>query len=306
MKSGLLKLYGPPLLALVGIIFVARAVILTNVPQAPPPPSIKPAESPYKEFIAGAGIVEARSENIAVAPYFSGIISEVAVKVGDNVKKDDLLFALDNRAQIAIVEEQKASVGAAEANLANARARWQFISNVQDKRALSQEEFIQRKSDLLAAEAGLQKAQAALKHAETNLQLSQVRAPISGVVLQSRARVGEFATAQAGQNPLMIIGDTSVYHLRVEVDENDAWKIIGGAKAIAFVRGNPEISVPLEFVRIEKLVIPKRNLTGDTGERVDVRVLQVIFSFDPHALPIYIGQLMDVFIENKQNLSDNK
>jgi HlyD family secretion protein len=44
-------------------------------------------------------------------------------------------------------------------------------------------------------------------------------------------------------------------------------------------------------------VIPKKSLTGDSTERVDTRVLQVLYTFDPGDKPIYLGQQMDVFIE---------
>ena len=70
-----------------------------------------------------------------------------------------------------------------------------------------------------------------------------------------------------------------------------------GAKAIAYLRGNAAISVPTTFVRIEPYVTPKKSLTGGSNERVDTRVLQVLFAFDRAALPIYVGQQMDVFIE---------
>jgi hypothetical protein len=63
------------------------------------------------------------------------------------------------------------------------------------------------------------------------------------------------------------------------------------------VRGNPELKAPLQFVRTEPAVIPKILLTGDTTQRTDTRVLQVVYSFDPAALPLYVGQMTDVFIE---------
>jgi hypothetical protein len=63
------------------------------------------------------------------------------------------------------------------------------------------------------------------------------------------------------------------------------------------LRGNREIKTPLKFVRFEPFVSPKTSLTGDTTERVDTRVLQVIYSFERGDLPIYVGQQMDVFIE---------
>ena len=62
-------------------------------------------------------------------------------------------------------------------------------------------------------------------------------------------------------------------------------------------RGNREIRTDLTFFRIEPYVIPKRSLTGDSTERVDTRVLQVLYSFDRGKLPIYVGQQMDVFID---------
>jgi HlyD family secretion protein len=50
-------------------------------------------------------------------------------------------------------------------------------------------------------------------------------------------------------------------------------------------------------VRIEPFVIPKRSLTGDSAERVDTRVLQIIFELDRPEVPLYVGQQVDVFIE---------
>ena len=69
------------------------------------------------------------------------------------------------------------------------------------------------------------------------------------------------------------------------------------ARAKAIVRGFPNHPFDLEFVRIEPYVRPKRSLTGATNERVDTRVLQVIFKAGPSALPIYVGQQVDVFME---------
>jgi HlyD family secretion protein len=84
------------------------------------------------------------------------------------------------------------------------------------------------------------------------------------------------------------------------VDENEAWRVRVAAPAVAYVRGNKEISTPLKFVRFEPYVIPKVSLTGESTERVDTRVLQVIYSFDQKNLPIFVGQQMDVFIDASQ------
>jgi hypothetical protein len=63
------------------------------------------------------------------------------------------------------------------------------------------------------------------------------------------------------------------------------------------MRGNRELQTPAQFVRFEPYVVPKRSLTGDTTERVDTRVLQVLYRFNRGDLPVYVGQQMDVFIE---------
>ena len=69
-----------------------------------------------------------------------------------------------------------------------------------------------------------------------------------------------------------------------------------GASAVGTVRGDTSHKYALHFVRFEPYVIPKKNLTGDSTERVDTRVLQVIFALDKNA-PVYAGQQMDVFVD---------
>jgi energy-coupling factor transporter ATP-binding protein EcfA2 len=85
-------------------------------------------------------------------------------------------------------------------------------------------------------------------------------------------------------------------HVRVDIDETETWRIRPGHAALARLRGNPEISAPLSFVRFEPYVLPKRSLTGGTTERVDTRVLQAIYAFAPSAFPAFVGQQVDVFI----------
>jgi hypothetical protein len=63
------------------------------------------------------------------------------------------------------------------------------------------------------------------------------------------------------------------------------------------VRGNAHLQTPLTFVRFEPFVVPKTSLTGASNERVDTRVLQIIYRVDRDDLPVFVGQQMDVFIE---------
>lgn len=219
----------------------------------------------------------------------------------------------------------EARVAAAEAQLADFKNQVTLWESVADKRAVTVEDLQRRKfavqaqearlaeakagltllkagawkPDLLVAQADVAGAQAQVLQAETEIARLTVRAPTKGTVLQVNVRAGEFAPAGALQPPLILFGRLDRMHLRVDVDENDAWRFRKGAAAVAFIRGNRELSTALRFERVEPYVIPKRSLTGDSTERVDTRVMQVVYSFDRNALPVYVGQQMDVFIEVK-------
>src|SRR5207302_2058459 len=70
------------------------------------------------------------------------------------------------------------------------------------------------------------------------------------------------------------------------------------ARAVATLKGRPQVRFPLEFVKVEPYVIPKKSLTGDNSERVDTRVLQVIYALpDDRKIHLYVGQQMDVYLQ---------
>lgn len=149
--------------------------------------------------------------------------------------------------------------------------------------------------DLAVAQTQVQAAIANRQAAQTELDRLIIRAPIAATVLQVKARPGMFATASQG-TALVMLGDTRILHVRVDIDENEAWRLHPGAVAEGCLRGNPSLRTALRFVRIEPFVVAKKSLTNDPSERVDTRVLQVIFAFDRAALPVYVGQQMDAFI----------
>jgi len=91
-------------------------------------------------------------------------------------------------------------------------------------------------------------------------------------VIQVNIRAGEFA-ASSPKAPAIIVGETGRLQVRADVDEQNATRIRPGQRAVAFLKGDREVAIPLEFVRIEPFVIPKVSLTGASTERVDTRVL---------------------------------
>ena len=163
---------------------------------------------------------------------------------------------------------------------------------------MSENELNKRYYSTEAALNELKEAEASMEVIASKIQRSTIRAPMNGQVLQVNIHVGESADVNPFDNePHMLFGQTDPLHIRVEVDEDDAWRVQKGSPAVAYVRGNSSISVPLDFLYIEPYIIPKAALTGDNQERVDTRVLQIIYSFERGKLPIYPGQIMDIFIK---------
>lgn len=181
-------------------------------------------------------------------------------------------------------------VGIDQAIVAGARAQ---VEQIRTQIASTEAQVEQVKTQIASAEAQVEQIKA-------QIELRTIRAPVSGRILQMKTRLGEYAQSGVLTTPLMLIGDDTTLHVRVDIDENDAWRFQPCVRAVASVRGNPEIKAPLQYVRTDPDVVPKTLLTGDTTQRTDTRVLQVIYSFDPGSLPLYVGQLMDVFIEAAQ------
>ncbi|HMO26633.1 MAG TPA: HlyD family efflux transporter periplasmic adaptor subunit, partial [Tepidisphaeraceae bacterium] len=337
-----------PSLAVMGLVLAMFAVRASSQQVEPAEPVSPPARAPFASYIAGAGIVEASTENIAIGTQVPGVVTEVNVAVGQQVRRGMPLFTIDTRAdeaelrvRLAAMEQARqqlerlrnqprpedlppleARVLEAEANLADRhreRARLsaipgEAISRDERERAelqvsIAEAQLVAARAELNRAKAGAwapdvriaeaQLAAAAAQVASKRVDIERltVRAPVDATVLQVKTRVGEYASAGMAATPLMLLGDVDTLHVRVDVDENDAWRLRPGATARAFLRGNSELSADLRFIRIEPYVIPKRNLSGESTERVDTRVLQVIFAFERSALPAYVGQQMDVFIE---------
>jgi multidrug resistance efflux pump len=151
--------------------------------------------------------------------------------------------------------------------------------------------------DIVVAKSEVGQAEAQLKLVETNVDRLTTRAPMAGVILQNKVRLGQYAQCGPPSEPLMVLGGGEQVHVRADVDENEAWRVRPNTRAVAYVRGDTAQKYLLEFVRFEPYVIPKKSLTGDTTERVDTRVLQVIYRVKDQHAPLYVGQQMDVYIE---------
>jgi multidrug resistance efflux pump len=174
---------------------------------------------------------------------------------------------------------------------------------------VTRQQLLQAKADLALLKAGawapdktialaqIKLAEAQIKQTQTDIDRTLVRAPVDGEVLQVNVRPGEYVGTPPSQ-ALVVLGNSHQLHIRVDVDEHDIPRFRKDTAATASPRGRPDLHYPLKFVRVEPFVVPKKSLTGDNTERVDTRVLQVIYALDKTDKPaVYVGQQMDVFID---------
>ena len=111
-----------PLLAIIGFGLGVLTVIRGNQPVKVAAPVAQPSDSPYNHFIAGSGIIEAKNRNILIGSALPGLIQSLHVKVGDQVLKNDLLFTIDDRDMLALLEVRKADLERAKAGVKEAEA----------------------------------------------------------------------------------------------------------------------------------------------------------------------------------------
>lgn len=308
-----------PALAIAGVVVTILVILMTRPDREIVDPVRTPSSSPHAEAsggtVAGAGLIEPSSELVEVGTNIPGIVARIFVEPGARVAAGEPLFEIDPRDARAAAREAAAQVELARANLAaartraaTARAQLSLYERIDDPRAVAARDVIAvrgSEEDAVAAaevaRADLAAAEAQLARARTTLERLTVRAPIAGEVLQVRARVGEYAATgpQPGgsSEPLMVIGDTSPLHVRVDIDENEVERVKLRESAIISPRGNGNKRVRAQFVRIEPLVVPKRSLTNSASERVDVRVLQIIYALPADARDeFFIGQQIDAYI----------
>lgn len=341
-----------PIFSVIGVciaLYVAFFLVRT-IPNFPP--EYPPPVPIYEDFIAGEGIIEASSKDIAIGVPYGEIVEAIFVKEGQRVSKGDPLFRLDTKIQSAELhasrnelltalaeytrqlrlprEEEvyplEEEVSLAKADLEDQKKQLELYNRIKDQRAISQDMLNQKrfavdkaeanyafkirelellnagawKYDLEIGKAKVDVAKAKMAIADVSLQRATITAPIDGEVLRINVRPGQYAGIES-QMPLMLFGQTTPLMVRVSIDETEAWRVKEGAKATAYVRGNSTIQFPLKFAYIEPYIVPKQNLTGDAKELVDVRVLQVLFSFEKGKKPIYVGQMVDVYIEADTN-----
>lgn len=180
---------------------------------------------------------------VSVGSTVSGLIESIYVDFNSQVKKGQLLAQIDPRTFQATVEQQRASVANAEANVARlqavtemARKTYVRYKNLYSKNFIAKSELDQAESDYLsnlaqvaAAKAQVTQSRASLSTAETNLGYTKIIAPVDGTIVSREIDVGQPVAASFQAPELFTIAqDLTKMQIEVSVSEADIGKVAVG------------------------------------------------------------------------------
>ncbi len=301
-------------LAILGLLLGIATSYYLGVKHHPLPPAFLPASNPYTEGIYANGIIESpqsSGENVNMYPEVPGTVTKIHIKEGQLIKAGDLILSLDDSLQQATADQQKAQIAVCEAILKNLQDELDKLEQSfnMDNRSISKDALDNAKNAVSIAKANLDAAKKQFITAIRLLSKYQLKAIADGKILSINTAAGSYVTSQGvydsytGQlSPVVVMGNVSdSLAVRCYVDEILIQRLpdLSKVNAHMFIRGT-KINIPLKFVRLQPNVSPKVELSNQRAERVDVRVLPVIFNFEkPKNVTIYPGQLVDVYISEK-------
>lgn len=301
-------------IAIFGILLGVGSAFFMKLRIKSEPPAFKPASNPYRSGIYANGIIESAQKNganVNIYPEVSGTVLKILAHEGQQVKAGEPLLMLDDAVQRSTTGSAKASIAVAEASVANVQAQYAKLKaswNL-DPRSVSKDALDTAANAVRSAKANLELARKQYDAANALLGKYTLTARSDGTVLAINTSVGSYISSQGGYNsytggyvPIIVMGNSdNSLQVRCYVDEILIQRLPKPElmSASMSIRGTT-IKIPLTFVRFQPNVTPKIELSSQRTERVDVRVLPLIFSFaKPQNVTLYPGQLVDIYIGEK-------
>lgn len=296
---------------LIGIVSVY--VYNENIKKQPP---ISISFNPYKNGVYATGTIQsyqATALQVDVFPEVQGRITHIFVHDGQVVKKGDPLFSIDDSVIKETVEKDLAAVQYARANLVTVQQQLQKIqrSYVLDRKSVSLNMLDNAINAVKVNEESVNVAENQYLADKALWYKYVVRATDDGKIFRVVAAVGDYAAPQGTYDsytllylPVLQMGVVVPYMaVRCYLDEILVPSLPDTSKLEAqmFIRGGKNVGIPLEFVYLQPSTVPKTQLSDNQIERVDVRVLPIVFRFKkPEDMRIYPGQLVDIYIKAKE------
>ena len=232
------------------VVLVVGAMTVAGLRERPPPPVEvqfgKVKKGPITRTVTGAGKVEAAT-TVKISSNLSGDLLELPVKVGDTVKKGQVLAKIDRRRFEAAVKQASASLNAARAEINTLqvevdRTQREFdrVKALVDKGLASQAEQDKASSDLEAAKARMAaqkdrstQAAAVLEEAQQNLDKTTLYSPIDGSVIEVTREVGERVRgSDFNEDVVMTLAALHTMEVKIEVGEHEVVHLKNDQKCV--------------------------------------------------------------------------
>lgn len=192
----------------------------------------------YSTRLTGRQIVEVR-------PQVSGIITRICINEGDEVRKGQTLFIIDQVPYRAALEGAVAARKSAEAKLATARMNYENEQRLQEGNVVGDVSVQTVRNALLEAEAALVQAQAQERNARNSLSYTEVKSPVSGVASMIPWHVGSLVSSNISE-PLVTVADDHEMYAYFSVTENQTIDLIQQYGSIEqFIKQAPEVELRL-------------------------------------------------------------
>ena len=245
------------------VLVPVAAVLLAGCEQksqaqgAPPPPPQVTVAHPVKRMVSDRDEYVGRFvafDYVEVRARVSGYLETIHYTDGQLVKKDDPLFTIDPRPFQASLDQAKAAVAQAQANLAFAESDLQRGESLRAGTTITQQALDQRLQASRVAAASVTAQQAALRQAEFDLQYTELKAPISGRIGDRRVSVGNLVTGGATGGTTLLATIASVDPIRFEftMDEASYLRYVRAASAAGTDSANRGITLPVRLKLIDE------------------------------------------------------
>ncbi len=171
------------------------------------------------------GTVAARSE-VKILPKMTGRLLEVLVDEGSAVKAGQKLAMIESPELEWQMQQQKASLLTAQANLSNAQSNLDRMRMLVDQGAVSQQQYEGALTQLKVSEAQVKQIKAAIRLIETQSSNATITSPITGIVIDRSAEIGVMAMPSS---PLFTIAEAGPLEVQVNVPEQEMAHLKVGA-----------------------------------------------------------------------------
>lgn len=188
------------------------------VPQAPAVSAADVVVKSISQWDSFNGRIEA-VESVQLRPRVSGYIDKVNYADGQEVKKGEVLFTIDDRTYRAELEQAQASLARAKTQASLARSEANRTDKLVNTNVVSREEWEQRRSAATQAQADIRAAQAAVDAAQLNLDFTKVTAPIEGRASRALITSGNLVTAGDSASVLTTLVSLKTVYVYFDVDE---------------------------------------------------------------------------------------